>query len=332
VTKAEHLEVRLAEPGDLPSIIGVCAQALDWPDDGLNEAFFTWKHVDNPFGRSPIWLAEDASEGGRRLAGVRAMMRWELHRPGRQPMPVTRAVDTATLPRYQGRGIFTDLTMAAVAELEAGGVGAVFNTPNDKSRPGYLKMGWEQVGKVPVVVRPRSPRALVAMARSRTPADKWGLPTEAGMAAADAFADPEPIERALSEASWPDRWSTPLTVDYLRWRTSFDALECRVEPVGRSLADGFIVFRVRQRGALHQLSLLHVVSPNRPPVIRRVIARLLRATGADVAMASGSSLGLRAGMVVLPAAGPILTWRRLASDEMPSPADLDLPLGVVELF
>ncbi len=36
------------------------------------------------------------------------------------------------------------------------GVDVVFNTPNDQSRPGYLKMGWSEVGRVPVAVRLRS--------------------------------------------------------------------------------------------------------------------------------------------------------------------------------
>ena len=36
----------------------------------------------------------------------------------------------------------------------------MFNTPNDKSRPGYLKMGWHQVGRPPSSVRVRSPLGL----------------------------------------------------------------------------------------------------------------------------------------------------------------------------
>jgi hypothetical protein len=211
-------------------------------------------------------------------------------------------------------------------------VSAVFNTPNDKSRPGYLKMGWETIGRVPVVIRPRSPLALGAVVRSRTPAEKWGLPTGAGLDPAEAFLDAEPVERALAGARLPDRWSTPLSVAYLRWRTGFEPLACRVQPLGRSIEGGFIVFRLRRRGALRQLSVLHVVGPGHRSPVRRTIARLLRETGADVAMASGGSLGLRAGLVALPAAGPLLTWRRLAGDERPAMRDLHLPLGAIELF
>jgi GNAT superfamily N-acetyltransferase len=69
-----------------------------------------------------------------------------------------RAVDTATHPDWQGRGIFSRLTLGALDDLRDDGVDCVFNTPNDKSRPGYLKMGWQQVGKVPVSVRLTGPR------------------------------------------------------------------------------------------------------------------------------------------------------------------------------
>ena len=73
-------------------------------------------------------------------------MRWEFQR-GDEVFRCVRAVDTATHPDYQGRGLFTRLTKAALPELVADGVKFVFNTPNDQSRPGYLKMGWQAVGR-----------------------------------------------------------------------------------------------------------------------------------------------------------------------------------------
>ena len=73
-----------------------------------------------------------------------------------------RAVDTATDPDYQGRGLFTRLTLQAIDELRAEGVDFVFNTPNDQSRPGYLKMGWQVVGTLPTHVRPTRWRNVAA--------------------------------------------------------------------------------------------------------------------------------------------------------------------------
>ena len=64
-------------------------------------------------------------------------MRWELIR-GAERLRMVRAVDTATDPDHQGRGIFRRLTERALAELVSEGYDAVFNTPNNQSRPAYL--------------------------------------------------------------------------------------------------------------------------------------------------------------------------------------------------
>ena len=54
-----------------------------------------------------------------------------------------RAVDTITAPEARGRGVFTRFTLAILSNeiTRDDDVSFVFNTPNDQSRPGYLKMG-----------------------------------------------------------------------------------------------------------------------------------------------------------------------------------------------
>ena len=71
-------------------------------------------------------------------------------------MRAVRAVDTATHPDFRGQGVFSALTLGALEELRSDGVAFVFNTPNERSRPGYLKMGWQPVGQVRVLARTRS--------------------------------------------------------------------------------------------------------------------------------------------------------------------------------
>ena len=56
-------------------------------------------------------------------------------RPGRSRAAPARAVDTATDPEFQGRGIFTRLTLEALDALPAEGVELVFNTPNARASP-----------------------------------------------------------------------------------------------------------------------------------------------------------------------------------------------------
>jgi GNAT superfamily N-acetyltransferase len=334
MTARDDISMRRADPEDFAAIVNVCGEALHWSGEGRDAAFFEWKHQLNPFGPSPIWVAEH--DGG--IVGVRAMMRWELHRPDSGIRRMARAVDTATLPAFQGRGIFSRLTSAAVEELTAERVAAIFNTPNDQSRPGYLKLGWSELGRVPVKVRLRSPLRLPlllpAIARSRTAADKWGLPTTVGLDPAGALADDDEVEALLRRCQPAGQWSTPLSVGYLRWRTGFDPLACRVQPIiGPSLSSGLMVFRLRQRGGLRQLSLLHLVAPaGSGGACRRAIGRLLADTGADVVLASGTGVGMSSALVPLPRGGPLLTWRPLAETDQPDISEVDLPLGALELF
>lgn len=82
-------------------------------------------------------------------------MRWELADANGCPVKCVRAVDTATHPEFQGKGIFRSLTLAAVEEARSRGIDLIFNTPNEKSAPGYFKMGWREVGWLRPLIRPR---------------------------------------------------------------------------------------------------------------------------------------------------------------------------------
>jgi GNAT superfamily N-acetyltransferase len=103
-------------------------------------------------------------------------MRWEFL-DGDRVVRAVRAVDTATHPDYQGRGIFTRLTLHALDELATEGIEFVFNTPNDQSRPGYLKMGWQVVGQLPTAVRPTRLARIARVAKARVPAERWSTPS-----------------------------------------------------------------------------------------------------------------------------------------------------------
>ena len=117
-------------------MLALLARSLGREDDARYDALYAWKHEDNPFGPSPAWVAVD----GDRLAGLRVLMRWEFVEAGRV-LRAVRAVDTATHPDYQGRGIFTRLTLPRARRAAARRVDFVFNTPNDQSRPGLPEDG-----------------------------------------------------------------------------------------------------------------------------------------------------------------------------------------------
>lgn len=317
------LEVRKAIPDDWTEVVKILRTSLNKVDDPHYEAFLEWKHRENSFGVSPAWVA--LHQG--RVVGYRTMLRWRFRRDNGRTITAVRAVDTATDPAYQGRGIFRTLTLRAVAELTLAGDELVFNTPNDKSRPGYLKMGWTVVRQLPVAVLPAGPRAMVRMVTSRVPAQMWSEPTTVGWEA-DALADRSTADALLQHAP-ASRFRTDRNPAYLAWRTSFGPLHYRVLTASpNDPAEGAIVFRLRRRGDAVEAAVVEQLIPD-ARTGARLIARMLRATGADYAI--GLRTGPSAGLVSLPRQGPLLTARPLAAG-VPAARRWSLTLADVELF
>lgn len=122
---------------ELPQVLALTKAHLD---DEFSEAFFKWKHLENPFGVS---FAMGAWESDR-LVGLRLFMRWEFIGPNNEIVKAIRPVDTVTHTDYRGKGIFKTLTLQGL-ELNHNNYDIIFNTPNQNSLPGYLKMGWQKI-------------------------------------------------------------------------------------------------------------------------------------------------------------------------------------------
>jgi hypothetical protein len=220
--------------------------------------FFRWKHLENPFGRSYLLVAEDAGT----IVGLRAFMRWRFAHEG-GVVTAARAVDTATHPEHQGRGVFTTLTLAALDALR-GDVDVIFNTPNEKSLPGYLKMGWRVLGVVPVRIGIRRPVRFARGLRSIGDRSETGARVEVSAPpAADALADGDGVAALLRGQGPAGRLSTPRDVGFLRWRYGsaplLDYRAVRLEDAGG--LRGIALFRARMRGRLREASVADVVVP-----------------------------------------------------------------------
>ena len=317
--KATGLEIRPATPDDRDKILGLLQRSLGWNDDPRFTELYRWKHETNAFGPSPTWVAVD----GDRIAGVRIFMRWEFVRGG-QVLRAVRAVDTATDPAYQGRGLFTALTMHALDEMRADDVDFVFNTPNDQSRPGYLKMGWREVGRIAAAVRLHHPGASVKMVRARVPSAHWS----------------EPLEIGVPFGEWADRrggldpggelsirtLATNTADAFYRWRFGIPVLHYRV--VERD--GGAVVVRARRRGPALELVQLASFGLDRSGA-DRLTASVLKQAGADHAIRLGGG-NLRTGFVPLPGGGPVFTFRALNEQGTPPLSNWALTMGDIELF
>ena len=146
------MKIRESEPGDIPQIIKVLKASLGETSSKKTEGVWRYKHVENPFGRSLVLVAIE----NEKIIGVRALMRWKWQL-GKKVFSAFRAVDTATHPEHQGKGIFKKLTLRAIEIAKEQGDDFIFNTPNTQSLPGYLKMGWKEVGRLKIRVKPGNP-------------------------------------------------------------------------------------------------------------------------------------------------------------------------------
>jgi len=95
--------------------------------------YFQWKFRDNPFGESLHIIVTNKDK----VISTRVF--WRLDIDG---IEAYQCVDTSTLPKYQGEGIFGKTTLIALQILSGK---LIYNYPNKLSGPAYIKYGWEAI-------------------------------------------------------------------------------------------------------------------------------------------------------------------------------------------
>jgi GNAT superfamily N-acetyltransferase len=326
---------------DEPQLLELLSISLGGgPAGKWSPRFLRWKHFENPFGSSLMLVAE--LEG--RIVGLRAFLRWRFQ-AGQRTLTAVRAVDTSTHPEYQRRGIFSRLTKEALHSLR-GQADLVFNTPNDKSLPGYLKMGWRVVGRVPLAVRIRRPaRVFRGLWANESTAPRSVDPPGLDMpTAADVIGRRDSLVPLLSSLTLPsDRWQTPRDVEFLRWRygpgTSLDYRAVQEEDA-RGLR-GLGVFRIRPRRGLWETIVDElIVRPGDRAAARRILQRIVRAAPVDYVVCCPlpggvlSSAARRTGFIRSPESIPLVA-NPLREVPAPEPLALSawaLTLGDLEVF
>ena len=339
-TQAVDIAIRPYEDADEARVLRLLDDALGGGPAGRRTVdLFRWKHVENPFGRSMMLVAE--SDG--RIVGLRAFMRWRFL-SGSRALSAVRAVDTATHPDHQGRGIFSKLTREALEVLRVD-TDLVFNTPNDKSLPGYLKLGWVEVGTIPISIRLKKPLAFARGFRSvrSTEQPSRGAPEVHAENAGAFLRDEKAVGELLEDArSVEPRLHTPVDLAFLRWRYG-DAPLLDYRAIGEWSGDrlrGMVFFRLRPRGELWELAVADVITaPGDRTCGRRLLRGAVAAAAADYAMSivpvgpSVRSAFTRAGFV--PSRRGVLLVTRLLKPITPDPRSIDSwapSLGTLEVF
>ena len=297
-------------PGDESEVLEILRLALgDSQTAPRTPDFWRWKHFANPFGESLLLVARVED----RVAGVRAYLRWRLRTPGRG-LQALRAVDTATHPDHLRQGIFRALTLEANRRAEAEGIDLIFNTPNEKSRSGYLSMGWKLVGRPRTYVRPLR----LAKRASSAPVPEPALTTGGAPRFGDA-ADRAPLGLR-----------TDRTSEYLRWRFGrHPAVPYR----SVEMSAGQALFRANRRGGRLEVVASEILGNGS-------LRTAVKGINADYVVGSArpdspeARLMRRAGFLAIPGRGLILVALPLTTAASPalSLAGWDLSAGDLELM
>jgi Acetyltransferase (GNAT) domain len=337
---APDIVIRAYSDDDAASVIDLLRATLgEGPTGDRSEAFFRWKHRENPFGESLMLVAE--SEG--QILGLRAFMRWRFRSRGGL-VEGLRAVDTATALAAQGRGIFSRLTAEALT-IGSGVADLIFNTPNDQSLPGYLKLGWCPVGNVPIRLRVAKPLRFALGARTARHAGATPSrprPRVEAPRADQAFPSRGVQDLLAAGEQATDALSTDRSVSYLRWRYAsapldYHAIERTSEGGG---LHGLVFFRVRPRGRLWEATVGDViVRAGDVDTARSLLRAVARATHVDhLAMSfpatSAPGVAARRGLGVAAPGGMTLVTKPLRALALDAQR-LDswaLTLGDLEVF
>src|SRR5258708_21950941 len=175
-------------------------------------------------------------------------MPWRFSARG-QILTTMRAVDFAVHPSHRRRGASSALTQTAMRHL-AGDVAFTWSNPNEQMRPGSLKSGRRQVGRLSRFVQLRVPlKYTVQRGRAKGSATPRHLTIEADTAA-DLLHDGAHASLLLARTKQPrDRLVTAKDLDYLRWRygrfEEYRALRTDVHSGG----SGLVIFRARRHGS-----------------------------------------------------------------------------------
>jgi len=302
----------MATPGDSDEILHVCGAALGWSNPDFDRALFRWKHFDNAFGPSLMLIAEDESG----ILAVRPLMRWRFASAGGD-VRAARAVDTATRPDAQGRGLFRVLTQASITHLESDGYGFIFNTPNEKSRPGYLKMGWVDAGRIGFGFGIGSPASIGRIVRSRAAADKPSIETpNLGLSVAEG------LETASTPTGSEPGLRTAHSMETLLWRYSEGPIAYRWIP---TMANEGCIVRLRQRGRSRELVVAESMTAGNSAHEWKIVRDIMRQVDADYCL---TPAGFGAARTVTKL-GPTLTLRSIAVNPINStfrwsPGDIEL--------
>jgi predicted N-acetyltransferase YhbS len=149
----ENFSIRPFRPGDAAGVREVLAAS--YGAEATPAPTYDWWSFGCPSAASGFMVAE--ADG--RIAGVQPMEIFACNAGGKN-LKGALLTGVAVHPDFRRRGIFSALVKACEAEAWRQGAAFVTTMPNEKSRPGFLKSGYTDLGRRQLLARPVRAAAL----------------------------------------------------------------------------------------------------------------------------------------------------------------------------
>ena len=313
------MKIRKAEEKDIPEIVSVLKASLGEDQIELSEKVWRFKHINNPFGKSIVFIALENEQ----IIGVRAFMRWEWQCASNK-YKALRAVDTATHPEHQGKGIFKKLTLKAVDFAISNNDSFIFNTPNEQSRPGYIKMGWKKVGKVYVGLKPS-----FSFLRMTKNSGIYNIEKQSSRAQLEELC--QQWNKKLAEK---DGFFTPKSAEMIKWRYEENPLQSYEVNSGNGY---YLAAYVKTRGKFKEFRIAEYIYDENVVTkkeLKKIIKKIITKFGCHIISFSPNLLQLSGRKGNL---GPVLTFNALNLENKEKEHFLKIKnwnnsLGDLELF
>jgi len=277
-----------------------------------------YKHVENPFGKSLVLVAVENDK----IIGVRALMKWKWQL-GNQIFSTLRAVDTATHPDHQGKGVFKKLTLKAIEIAKEQADDFIFNTPNTQSLPGYLKMGWEEVDKLKIRIIPVNPLNWLSNKQPKV----YEINNNSSDAQLAGL-----ISKYNNLKAEEDKLFTLKSPEYLLWRYENNPLQKYEVKADK---DFYLAGYIKQHKYFKELRITEHIFSNDPGLqkINIAVKEFSKKFGANII----TSAGLSSGLGFSGNFGPVLTMRNVNLDlnlkqELLQLNNWSYTIGDLELF
>lgn len=310
------MEIRKSTPEDIPEIVELLRLSLGESLIPKSKELWNWKHENNPFGPSPVLVALE----NQQIVGVRAFLKWDFENQN-SSIRSCRAVDTAVHPNFQGKGIFTQLTMGLIEEVRNEGLDSIFNTPNPQSMPGYIKMGWEKFGKLPLFLGLRFTRK----SNSTIEESDWNQVGELMNKL-----ETNPKQKGIC-------FSTLLVQGYLSWRYA----HCPIFTYS-FLSDGesyLLVFRIKEGKWGNEFRICDLFTTEEflfsaENDLQRRLQEAIENSGCRLVSFSGMKANQALGLRFLPklSLGPMVTLRQIKHGFVPKEHEWSWSIGDLEVF